>query len=67
MIKASKTTENYVSISIEDAIDLIRSYLNQHGSREAGAHIAIPESASWAVLDEGASEKRIQFSWIEKA
>ena len=74
MIKASKTTESIVSISIGDAITLVRNYLNQHGSREAGSHIAIPADASWFILDEddnGAvndkARKRIEFSWIEKA
>ena len=68
MIKASKTTKNMVSISIGDAITLIRNHLNQHGSREAGVHISIPSDANWDLESEhgGNIATYITFEWIEK-
>jgi len=59
-IKANKKTENFVSIPIEEAIALIRQYINQHGSREAGLYVSIPETANWEV-----SSGTVRFAWIE--
>jgi len=66
-IKATKTSACEVSITLNEAVEIIRHELNIHGSREAGANIAIPPHASFFIVsDETDSNKRtLVFRWNE--
>lgn len=65
MIKANKTTNNEVSISMKEVVELVRSHLNLYGSKETGMHICIPENSNWEI-DRTADQDSLAFRWTEK-